>query len=54
MRKGNPAVYECHGKKSNANTHHWRRNEDGTATCLNGCGLTLNKEDADDCFYEHP
>ena len=32
--------------------HRWKRNDDGTATCLN-CGQKLTKDEADDCFTDY-
>ena len=49
MRPSNPACYEC--PKGDKALHTWKRNEDGTATCIK-CKTVLNKQDAADCFRE--
>lgn len=50
MLKDSPAIYECPGDRKKA-LHLWRRNEDGTAYCLN-CKLQLTKIQADDVWRE--
>lgn len=50
MRKENPACYEC-PKGGYKALHHWKRNTDGTATCMK-CEQVLNQLDATDCFED--
>lgn len=50
MQLDNPAIYECKG--SSQGIHVWRRNEDGTAYCLN-CRQKLTKKQADEVWSDN-
>lgn len=53
-RPSNPANYECKGRMTGSRgytVHHWMKDPDGRARCLNkGCGLVLSLEDTDDLW----
>jgi hypothetical protein len=51
MLLDNPAIYECKGDIKRG-LHYWRRNEDGTAICLN-CKLKLTKLQADEVWRDN-
>lgn len=45
-----PAIYECKGDIKQG-LHMWRRNDNGTAYCLN-CRQKLTKKQADEVWRE--
>lgn len=47
MKPDNPAVYECVSHRYGI--HTWKRNDDGTATCLN-CNKRLTRDQATDAL----